>query len=407
MGNCMKCGHELGEGSLFCNQCGAKTNSKEIDRQPKAGLNKTVLYGGIAAAAAVVIIVVVFMFGSDPVKKFMSAIESNEYTEASQIYEEKIKGNTEREKDTEISLKAYIDETRENFVTEKSSYAVASTKLETVGKTALLSAEVKGAQEAIGKLNDSRTAFVTGQELMANEKPKEALLEFKKVIEEDRNFAEAQTLIESSTETFKTTVLQEAEEFAAKEQYQEAMNALDSALSVVGEDADLSAKRTVYETKNEEKIAEERKKKMEEAKTKQEVTVERARIIVQSDVYKSLYPDMMEVVVRNQTSKTVKNMEVSMLAYDAKGLPIKIEPQFGFQSNYEHIGTAENVNITPNSTAGEDYGWSLADPHNIDTLIACVKMVEYYDGTTWENPYYEYWLEEYKEKPKQGSTTQI
>ncbi len=407
MSHCMKCGNELSEGSLFCNRCGAKAEAKEPDRQPKRGLNKTVLYGSIAAVAAIAVIVVVFVFGSDPVKKFMSAIESNEYVEASQIYEEKIKGNTEREKDTETSLKAYIDETRENFMSEKSSFAVTSTKLETIGKTALLASEVKGAQEAIGKLNDSRTAFITGQEFLANDKPKEALLEFKKVIEEDRNFAEAQTLIEASTETFKTIVLEEAEGFAAKEQFQEAMTALDSGIAVVGDDADLSAKRTVYETKNEEKIAEERKKKMEEEKTKQEVTVERARIIVQSDVYKSLYPDMMEVVVRNQTQKTIKNMEISMLAYDANGLPIKIEPQFGFQSNYEHIGTAENVNITPNSTAGEDYGWSLADPHNIDTLIACVKTVEYYDGTTWENPYYEFWLEEYKEKPKQGATTQI
>ena len=53
----------------------------------------------------------------------------------------------------------------------------------------------------------------------------------------------------------------------------------------------------------------------------------------------------------------------------------------------------------PGKTFGDGYGWNLSENHNISKLLACVKEVEYYDGTTWENPLYNSWITKYKEKP--------
>jgi len=146
---------------------------------------------------------------------------------------------------------------------------------------------------------------------------------------------------------------------------------------------------------------------MENAEKQQLVIVERAQIAAQTDddYYKGLYPDMIQAILLNKSDKTIKNFKVSALGYDSNGLPVKIKLQFGFSEAFELSGLAENVNILPDETYGEDYGWGLHESHRISTVLACVKEVEFYDGTTWVNPYYEFWLEEHLEKPLNDDLT--
>ena len=39
------------------------------------------------------------------------------------------------------------------------------------------------------------------------------------------------------------------------------------------------------------------------------------------------------------------------------------------------------------------------DEDKIKIILACVSSATFYDGTTWENPYYKYWLEKFQDKP--------
>jgi hypothetical protein len=130
------------------------------------------------------------------------------------------------------------------------------------------------------------------------------------------------------------------------------------------------------------------------------IVVETAGVIEQSPQNKMLYPDMIQVLVRNNSSETVRHMVVSILGYDSNGYPVKIKTQFDFSGGaYELEGHAEDVNIVPGATFGKNKGWPLDEYHDISYVIACVKSATYYNGEDWVNPYYEAWKDMFMGKP--------
>jgi hypothetical protein len=137
-------------------------------------------------------------------------------------------------------------------------------------------------------------------------------------------------------------------------------------------------------------ITVERKKKMEELEKSQEVSVVSARVTKDWIDW-----DQIEVVVKNNTDKVVKNYSVAWMCFDKDGFPIKTG--YGGE-DYLDKGYAER-NVQPAQTFGRGYGWQTSQSTGAETVLAVVEEVEYYDGTKWTNPYYDYWLEEYLEKP--------
>lgn len=391
---CKKCGAELSDDSLFCNKCGSKTTPSALKSMDSK--KKWILISSLAVA--VIALGVMFSFlSSNPVGAFEKAISDNKYGEANQIFEEKIKGDLKKEMEVAAFLQVEIDSIVQGHATSKIDYNFATVKLETIQKTALLKSEVSEAFSTIHALNDSRTAFKTGQELLKNNSIKEALLELKKVKESDSdNFPKAQELIISTSNDYKNNVLNEAANLVSDDKFTEAIGMITDALLMLNNDSDLLAKKTLYQKQHEEQLAIERKMKMEELRENQEVTVESTSTFTDwlDDIYLS-------IVVKNNTDKVVKKYTVGWMGFDNDGFPVKtgwISPDFLKEVQAE-------ANIQPNKTFGSGYGWALtggfSKTMDAATFIACVKEVEYYDGTIWENEYYTYWVEEQKEKPLQ------
>ena len=389
---CKRCGNELQEDSVFCSKCGVKINGRtdiNILFKIKSINKRHVLFGSISVLC-IIVLVMIILFLNNPVQQFKRALDNNNLVKASKIYDEKIKGDMSEETEAISYIKSDIRKIGTDFKGNKIEYDLAISLLESIGKTGLASTEVSYAKTQVNKLNDSRIAYKKGVEFLDNKNYVKGLAELKKVIAEDNNFEKAQKFISNSIKDYRTEAMAEAEMAAENSDYDEAINLLKQVLLIIPNDSDIIAKKFTYEELNDEKKATERQLLIEELKEKQEITV------VSTKVFKDwLGWDNVEVIVKNNTEKVVKKYTVGWMCYDKDGFPIKTG---SYMKDYLEKGKAEQ-NIQPGKTFGSGYGWELHKDTGAKTVLACVVEAEYYDGSIWFNPYYDFWVENYKEKP--------
>nr|WP_240480117.1 DUF5780 domain-containing protein [Paenibacillus fonticola] len=377
---------------MFCKKCGAKVGSPDSSGKLKTNKMKWLIMGG-ALAIVIVAGVLFFIFSqrNNSVSTFKNAIQDNKYGEAIEVYVNEIKGDLNKETEVVAFLQAEIGQIKQDFINKKADFNAAASRLEAIKKTNLLTAEVSAAQAEMNDLNDSRVAFKSGEELMQNQNMKGAIMEFTKVIDSDPQYDQAQELIRKASSDYQAAVLSDAQQLASEQQFEHAISAINDALDIMPNDSELAAKKSVYENQNKEKLAVERKEKVEELKANQELSVVETRIV---DDY--IFDQMAQVIVQNNTDKVVKKYRIGYMGFDKDNYPVK----FGLlNESFLREGVAE-ATIQPGEKHGSNKKWELFES-KIVKIIACVKNVEYFDGSTWVNEYYDYWVEDHKDKPLQ------
>lgn len=110
-------------------------------------------------------------------------------------------------------------------------------------------------------------------------------------------------------------------------------------------------------------------------------------ILIQDDEYKSLYPDLFSVVVKNNTEVDIRDYKVAMMAWDSNDLPLKLRGQFDFSDGrYVVTVDATDVNLIPGATDGEQSGLPLDDQmKDLQTLEAIVLDYTDFDDNIVEN----------------------
>jgi len=135
----------------------------------------------------------------------------------------------------------------------------------------------------------------------------------------------------------------------------------------------------------------------------QPVYIRSASLIVQSDEYKSLYPDLLQATIVNNSEDDVKDVVVAFMAWDANNLPVLIKTQFDFSAGaYVKQGNYTGVNMVPGSTYGDNFGFKLDESvKGVATVKAIVVSYETFDGETWTNPLYDQYVGQYEGKKLQ------
>ena len=133
----------------------------------------------------------------------------------------------------------------------------------------------------------------------------------------------------------------------------------------------------------------------------QPLAVTKTEYLVQSDEWKTLYPDMLSAILLNNSDEAIQNAVVAFVAWDKNNLPVKIEGQFDFMGgSYIKEVRYDEINLIPGETFGENKGYSLSQNTTIATCKAIVVSYETFEGVTWNNPYYEDFRELYEGKKR-------
>lgn len=147
----------------------------------------------------------------------------------------------------------------------------------------------------------------------------------------------------------------------------------------------------------EQKDIESAKKELNDKIEKQEFRVVSTQYYIQDEKYKSLYPDMLQVILKNDTKEDIRDAVVAFVAWDANGLPVKIKGDMSFNEGAYVVKVKySDINLVPGKTYGDDSGYSIDYSCKIDSFKAIVVSYETFEGKKWENELFDEWCDLYE-----------
>lgn len=345
--------------------------------------NKWIILLGIMLIICVFVLIVYKSYNSNE-NKYKRYLNDYNIEELKEIYGS-IDSYDER-KDIENIFQNKLNDIINSFALNNLSYEEAIEQIDKYTDINNFSENMKKAKEDIEKIRVSKDNFALAKKSEEENNIYEAVKYYSKVESIDSsNYKLATAYINRHKQDLRNNILTEIDEFISKDDYISAKEKLSLLEEIFDNDETINKKAQEINDKAKEQ-------EIKKYKKEQELSV------VSAKKHKEWYSDTIsgvQVIVKNNTKKVVKSYTVSVLAYDSLGFPLKID-----YNNYEKLVKSDGANIQPGKTHGKDnYCDIFYEQEKISSALACVTEVEYYDGTTWENPYYEYWIEEYKEKP--------
>lgn len=419
---CPKCQKTVSDDSLFCLECGY-----EFTKRNKLSNMKKIVICVIVA----LLVCVVGVFANKQIelnkivggyrsliadRQYKNALNYYEYNESNASFVKKAELYTERiykkaikneDDDIQISIfnsglltEDYMKEIEKEAVLEletiQTKYIAKEVSYEEVEKictpykeykNSSISATAKIVNEFCEKLKDSRVGYEVGIDAAKQKNYESALENLSKVVEDDENYENAQNKIKEVVTLYKTKVMQAVEKNVATNNYDTAISNL-KLLKTYCNDPDVSSKLDEVEKQKKAYDEEQERLKVEEYKNNQQVEVTSTKVY--NDGY---YIRMMkaEVKIKNNFNKVAKDVTFGLLLFDGNGYPVDVEYTI-YQGTYKNEFNCEfnSCNVTEGNTYGGNQYFSVSD--NCRKAKACVREVTYTDGTTWKNPYYEYWI---------------
>lgn len=323
-------------------------------------------------------------------KAYEDYIDDNDFENAAKIYNEFLVNSYCFDQvsiaDLEEDILDDIEEMEKDFESGENKFADIKAVL--TGYKGYENDDIKNAATELydksEKAYNSEKGFKDGNSYYEKNDYENAIASFSKVSSDDKNYDEAQSKIAEMKDSYKKETLDSVEKLIKNNKYDDALKLLNQFNKLCSDD-DVDSKireveklQTVYEGK----------------KAKEEQIIEVTSVkVFKGNSY--INDKSVSVVIKNNSDKVIKDGTVVVAAFDKNGYPVNIRYSM-YADQYGHMQKCrfETANIMPGSSWGNNKYWDDLD-YNTTKARAIVKQVDFTDGTSWYNPYYDYWVEIY------------
>lgn len=233
---CDKCGYKTRKNIKYCPQCGIElTETKDSNTKNKfweylqkvKKINKIYI---IIVIAVILIISLIIVFSNDKYHKFIRNYEKDDIEAIQSDYDKY------SERDVEKVYK-YLSEQltliRDDYIQENVTYEETKTKLDKIGESCKSGSTLTDYADCKGdieRLHNSREAIKKAEELYSYGSYEKSLEYYKKVIESDKNYSEAQAKIEELKPLIAKDYSEKAENSYNSDDYANAIKYINNAI---------------------------------------------------------------------------------------------------------------------------------------------------------------------------------
>lgn len=433
---CPNCNRDMPETSLFCTSCGTRLKEaepKDTDAKNVKKIPIILILTIVVWAAVIALFAGFFVMKQINLQKaftgYEKLVDEKNYKKALKYYEEhgadrdfSKKANVltmskytkaiedhdielgtdlfnsgllsqENKEIIENNVVSMAEESKQKFIDLKTDYVTVKELCSNYSdyKSRIILSKTNEVNEFCNLLNESRRAYERGVEAMEIKNYIKVLTNFKKVIEEDSNYQSAMDQYDEALKFYKEEVKDNLEEYIQSHDFDTAERMIKNLVQYCEEDdrdllllkEELYVARAQYEN-------EQKKREIEEYKNNQQVEVISAKM---TSGFNSKTGIGAQPIIRNNSDQIVKDVRIGLLLFDQDGKPVARENDTE-DAEYINLAICEytSCKLSPGKKYGSQYGFVA--PNECKKIKGCVYRVEYEDGTTWVNPYFEYWVEE-------------
>lgn len=179
--------------------------------------------------------------------KFEAALHNNQYSLAKDLYNDLMDS---QKPDANEIIKNKISEIYDRYYKGTIDSKTAIEELKELKKISTgVESDINSQLKVFDRILVSEKQYEEGAKLYEDGKLKESIIAYNKVIPEDTNYKKAQTLLAKVASEYKKEQIEAADEYAAKDDYDNAIAIMNSCLKLLKDDEKISKQLQEYKSK--------------------------------------------------------------------------------------------------------------------------------------------------------------